>query len=326
MVCILSAVHFVKCVTTPSEVYGLSPRRIHFHTLDVFTDRAFGGNPLAVIPDASGLTSAEMQQIAAEFNLSETAFVGPPSNGGTHRVRIFTPAAELPFAGHPTVGTALLLAHLGDYKLVDGVVSLIFEEGVGAVPVAVHLDALPLPFAELTASQAAEVRDTAVTTTDLAAMLSLDPADVVTRTVSPVTASCGVPFLFVPLRDTNALGRARLVESIWSERLAGHWAPHVFLYVLSRGSPSEPIRARMFAPALGITEDPATGGAVSALAGYLSSFDKDRREREWTILQGVEMGRPSTLTARVVHSPGGSTSIHVGGTAVRIAEGVLWVP
>ncbi len=295
-------------------------RRVAFHTLDVFTEHRFGGNPLAVVPDAAALSDAEMQRIAAEFNLSETAFVLPPAKGGTHRVRIFTPASEMPFAGHPTIGTALLLAALDS----SGAPSLfVFEEGVGHV--SVRLDqAAGAVLAELEAAQAVEVRPATATIDDIVAVLSLTRDDLASDSSAPLAASCGVPFLFVPLGSVEALARARINPSLWEASIRGTWAPHVYPYVYLDGPSSPTIRARMFAPALGIAEDPATGGAATALAALLAETDLTR-ERRWTISQGVEMGRPSSIKARAQRRADGSVAVFVGGHAVRMSQGELWL-
>ncbi len=295
-------------------------RRVPFHTLDVFTEHPFGGNPLAVVPDASTLSDAEMQRIAAEFNLSETAFVLPPAKGGTHRVRIFTPASEMPFAGHPTIGTALLLASLDS----SGSLShFVFEEGVGHVRVRVDRIA-GLHLAELEAAQAVEVRPSTIAIEDIAAVLSLTRDDLAGNGLGPCAASCGVPFLFVALGSVEALARARIDHARWESTIRRTWAPHVYPYVYLDGPGSPTIRARMFAPALGIAEDPATGGAATALAALLAETDLTR-ERRWTISQGIEMGRPSTIKARAQRRADGSVAVFVGGHAVRMSQGELWL-
>ncbi len=293
---------------------------IRFHTLDVFTTQRFGGNPLAVVPNAAGLTTAEMQTIAREFNLSETTFVFPPGAGGTHHVRIFTPAAELPFAGHPTVGTALLLNEL-DSKASIGQ-RFVFEEGVGDVIVEVRCDQGTC-FAELEVPQPVEVRPSPLDVAELAALVSLSRSDIDGNAPAPCAASCGVPFLLVPLADVVALGRARLDHSRWSATLQGTFAPQVYLYVLIDGRSGGNVRVRMFAPALGVAEDPATGSAAAAFAGFMATLEPNHADCQWTIQQGIEMGRPSTLYARVTRRADGSTALFVGGHAVRLCDGEL---
>jgi trans-2,3-dihydro-3-hydroxyanthranilate isomerase len=294
-------------------------RSIRFHTLDVFTAERFGGNPLAVVPDGAGLTTAHMQNVAREFNLSETVFVLPPRAGGTHQLRIFTPAAELPFAGHPTVGTAVLLQELSDHR--SAARQFVFEEGVGPVVVDVRCAAGPC-FAELQAAQPVEVRPSDLNVEELAALISLQPSDIAGAALAPCAASCGLPFLLIPLVDVAALGRARLDITRWSASLQGTWASNVYLYVLVDG---QDVRVRMFSPALGVTEDPATGSAAAAFAGFMGQLEADRGARQWTISQGIELGRPSILHARVARRADGSTAVFVGGQAVRVSEGELWL-
>ncbi len=297
-------------------------RSIRFHTLDVFTTQRFGGNPLAVVPDAAALTAEQMQSIAREFNLSETAFVFPPQAGGTHRVRIFTPAAELPFAGHPTVGTALLLHELDARRPARQ--QFVFEEGVGPVVVEVRCDQGSC-FAELQVARPVEVRPSLLDVAELAALVSVSPSDIDGNAPAPCAASCGLPFLLVPLADVAALGRARLDITRWSAALQGTWAPQVYLYVLVDGREGGAVRVRMFSPALGVAEDPATGSAAATFAGLMATLEPNRPEQQWTISQGIELGRPSILHARVARRADGSTAVFVGGQAVRVSEGTLWV-
>jgi trans-2,3-dihydro-3-hydroxyanthranilate isomerase len=294
---------------------------IQFYTLDVFTTERFGGNPLAVVPEAQGVTDAQMQNIAREFNLSETSFVLPPEAGGTQRVRIFTPAAELPFAGHPTVGTALLLHELSANR--SNVSQFVFEEGVGPVVVNVRAEGA-LCLAELQVTKPVEVQPSVLDVGQLAALLSLAAADIAPGAPAPCAASCGVPFLLVPLVDVAALGRARLDLARWTSVLQGTWASNVYLYVRPDQRNGH-VRVRMFSPALGVAEDPATGSAAASFAGFMATLEPDRGEQQWTIMQGVEMGRPSTLHARVARQSDGHTVVFVGGHAVRVSEGTLWL-
>ena len=291
-----------------------------FYTLDVFTTERFGGNPLAVVPDATGLTTEQMQTIAREFNLSETSFVLPPRADGTHHVRIFTPASELPFAGHPTVGTALLLNEL-DGKASTGQ-RLVFEEGVGNVIVEVRCEGGTC-FAELEVAQPVEVRPSPLNVNGLAALLSLSPSDIDVNAPAPTAASCGVRFLLVPLASVDALARSRLDLTRWAADLQNTWAPQVYPYVLIDGRAGGNVRVRMFSPAFGIPEDPATGSAAAAFAAFMASLDPNAGDRKWTIQQGIEMGRPSTLYARSARRADGSTGVYVGGHAVRVSEGSL---
>ena len=300
--------------------------RCVFHTLDVFTDRPFGGNPLAVLPDARGLTPDRMQRIAAEFNLSETVFVLPPEAGGTRRARIFTPAAELPFAGHPTIGTAFLLVSLGLVPAGEGETVVTLEEGVGQVRVTVRTRAGRPEFAQLSAARLPEEGPPPPDRRALAAALSVTPEDLLEGALAPAAVSCGVPFLFVPLRDRAAVRRARLDHARWEAALASYWAPQLFIFAPDPELPGSDLRARMFAPALGVAEDPATGSAAVALAGYLAARDAARDGTlRWTVEQGFEMGRPSLLYAEAEKRAGAITAVRVGGSAVRVSEGTIEV-
>ena len=301
--------------------------RYRYHTLDVFTDRVFGGNPLAVFPDARGLTDGQMQRVARELNLSETVFVFPPETmEGTRRVRIFTPAMELPFAGHPTVGTAVLLAAIGEVPREGGETRIVLEEKVGPVPVLVRgQDGRP-DFAQLSPAQPPETRPSPADRDELAALLGLAPDDVPDGgDFSPAAVSTGVPFLIVPLSDLAALGRARLDVARWERVLANTWAPLVYVFTPVSGAAD--FRVRMFAPSQGIVEDPATGAAGAAFAGYLALRETaaDGAFR-WTVEQGVEMGRPSTLYLEADKAAGEVAAVRVGGSAVLVSEGWMEIP
>lgn len=303
--------------------------RVRFLTADVFTDRIFGGNPLAVVPDARGLSAAQMQRVAGEFNLSETAFVLPPDDPAhTRRVRIFTPGAELPFAGHPTVGTAVVLASTGEVALDGGAARVVFEEGVGPVPVTIRAEAGRPLFAQLTAARRPERLDVEVPPSDvLAYALSLHPAEVLAEPggYAPEVWTAGVSFLCVPVRDLEALGRAR-ISADWAPVAAGMGLKEVFVFTTETGGAAD-VRARMFAPGLGIAEDPATGAAASAFAGYLGVRARPRDgTARWVVAQGVEMGRPSRLEVEADKAGGAVVAARVGGTAVLVSEGTMEVP
>jgi trans-2,3-dihydro-3-hydroxyanthranilate isomerase len=302
--------------------------RYHYLTADVFTDRPFGGNPLAVFPDGRGLPPERMQQIARELNLSETVFVLPPDDPEhTRRLRIFTPGAELPFAGHPTVGTAHILAAIGEIALAEETTRIVFEEGVGPVPVAIRAEGGAPVFAQLTAAQLPEQGPPAPAAGELAALLSLDPGDILDGEDRAEPWSCGVGFLFIPVRSREALGRVRLRLDLWEKLLARTWAPHVCVVCREPELPGSSLRSRMFAPALGIVEDPATGGAVSALAGWVAARETERNGTLRHIVeQGFEMGRPSLLHLEVDLRSGAVTAVRVGGSTVLMSEGWMEVP
>ena len=300
-----------------------------FVTADVFTSRPLEGNPLAVFPDARGLSDNLMQRIAREFNLSETVFVLPPDDArNTRCVRIFTPKAELPFAGHPTVGAAYVLAALGEIPLTGAETRIVFEEGVGPVPVLIRSEEGRPVFTQLTAAKLPEEGPTPPEAAELAEMLSLDPQDVLTQGEDyPQGFSCGTPFLFIPLRSRDALRRARLRIEVWEEILLGGWAREVYLFCREPELPGSHIRARMFAAELGIGEDPATGGAVSAFGGYLGVRAPERDGTlAWIVEQGFEMGRPSLLHLEVDKQGGEITAVRVGGSSVLVSEGTIALP
>ena len=302
--------------------------RYRFYTADVFTNRIFGGNQLAVLPRAQGLSASQMQQIAREFNLSETAFVFPSENPEHfRRLRIFTPKTELPFAGHPTIGTAHVLAAIGDIDLSREVTSVVFEEGVGPVRVSVRASGGRPVAAQFTAAQLPHFGPEPPPPAELAVVLSLEPTDLAGEAWSPQAASCGVPFLFVVLSNREALGRARLDLGAWKDLLSEFWAPHLYCFALDPELEGSHMRARMFAPAMGIEEDPATGAAAAALAGYLGSRDSTKGGTlRWVVEQGFEMGRPSILEVEADKRNGQIAAVRVGGSSVLVGEGEMEVP
>jgi len=297
-----------------------------FHTLDVFTDTIFGGNPLAVLTDARGLSTEQMQQICREFNLSETVFVLPPEDAShTRRLRIFTPGRELPFAGHPTVGTAFLLAATGMIPLTEGETRIVLGEGVGPVPVTIRVENGKPVSAQLTTAQAPEFRNDAPTAPEIASLLSLNVSDVSTTSLKAESVSCGVPFLIAPLTSRDAVSRAKLDRATWEKVLANRWSKEVYLFDASAVSTGGAIRARMFAPGLGIGEDPATGSAAACLAAYLAKHASADAALSWTVEQGFEMGRPSILSLSAEKSDGKISAVRVAGKSVLVSEGSLRV-
>jgi trans-2,3-dihydro-3-hydroxyanthranilate isomerase len=301
--------------------------RYRFVTADVFTDKIFGGNPLAVLPDADGLDDRQMQSVAREFNLSETVFVLPPDDPAhSKRLRIFTPAQELPFAGHPTVGSALVLAGLGALSLAGARTAITFEEGAGPVPVTIRAEGGRPVSAELTAPRAPEVRP-APEPASLAAMLGLTAADLRTDRGLPAFASCGLPFLIVELGDAAALGRARLDPARAHALLADAWSQAVYLVTRDPAGLEVDFRARMFAPAAGVGEDPATGSAAAAFGGWLGRHEApDDGTARYRVAQGIEIGRPSRLEIEVETRAGQVATVRVGGSAVVVSEGTIEVP
>ncbi len=295
--------------------------RYRYFICDVFTDTRFGGNQLAVLPDARGLSDQRMQQIAREFNFSESTFVFPPEAGHTRKVRIFTPSIELPFAGHPNVGTAFVLASAGEFGPIDQETTVTFEEKAGLVPITVRKREGGGFWCELSAPQRISLGKT-TSAAALARAVSLSPDDVATGTHPPQMASVGLPFLMAELRDRAALERARVnmdgLDAIVAEALS----PDIHLYVRSKDEFD--LRVRMFAPLDGVPEDPATGSANCALAGLLGFYDeKPDASFRWRIAQGVEMGRPSVLEARAEKRAGTVEGIWIGGASVLVSEGFI---
>jgi trans-2,3-dihydro-3-hydroxyanthranilate isomerase len=297
--------------------------KYRYYTCDVFTETRFGGNPLAVLPNAVGLSVQQMQQIAREFNFSETTFVFPARAGHTRHVRIFTPAREIPFAGHPNIGTAFVLASAGEFGEIKSPVTVIFEEESGLVSITINESGGKVETCELTAPQSVSLGKT-LPVEIVAAAISVDPKEVVTKTHDPQVVSVGLPFIMVELRDRSVLERARINMSGFEALAAQDVMPDVYLY--TRASDDFDIRARMFAPLSGVPEDPATGSANCALAGLLAHYGQDRNGSfTWRIAQGVEMGRPSTLTARAEKRNGVVQTTRIGGAAVLISEGVIYL-
>lgn len=299
-----------------------------FATADVFTDRPFGGNQLAVLPDATGLDDAQMLAIAREFNYSETVFVLPPDDPAhARRLRIFTPGEEVPFAGHPTVGAAFVLAALGEIPLTGEDTRIVFEEGVGPVPVRIRsIEGRPV-HSELSVAMLPVVGPPPPSRTVLAELLSLQATDLSAGAYAPQGVSCGLPFLIIPVRDRQAVARARVRADRFGETVAHYWAPNVMVFSRDAEGPGVDIHARVFVPELAVPEDPATGSACAALGGYLAVRDAatDGTLR-WVVEQGLEMGRPSRLEVEADKAAGAVTAVRVGGASVMMSEGRLLVP
>lgn len=316
-----------------------------FHTLDVFTDRVFGGNPLGVFPDATDLSDETMQRIALEMNLSETVFLGPAeTHEGTARVRIFTPAREVPFAGHPTVGSAIFIASSEGRAALAGVdvppipesgtgeVTLNLEENVGLVPTVVRFEEGRPVFARFTTALLPEHRASPHTTEDLAAMIGLDGAEIGGEgpggsELAPEMVSCGLEYFVIPVRSVDAVRRSSLDTARWQRMLADAWAHHVYVVCMDAEGEGVDVRVRMYAPGSGVPEDPATGSAAAALGGYLSKADgRADASLSWTVEQGIEMGRPSILHVEADRRDGTTAAVRVGGGAVFVSQGTMRVP
>src|ERR1043166_8261867 len=278
-----------------------------FHIVDVFSSTPFGGNQLAVLPAAAGISTEGMQKIAREFNFGETAFVLPKNDPNTYRVRIFTPRTELDFAGHPSVGTACALVMKQHAGLNDRI-RLILEENIG--PVTVDVTQRNGRFhGTLTLSGKIEAPTGAPSPTDLAAVLSVEPAE-----VSQVFfAGVGVPFCFAQLNSNEAVDRAAINRAAWSATLSRAWSPHIFFFAGDLRDGGN-LYARMWAPALGIEEDPATGAACAALAGAMASKQNfGGTAYRLSVQQGVSMGRRSEIEASARKSGSVVTAVSVGG-------------
>jgi trans-2,3-dihydro-3-hydroxyanthranilate isomerase len=300
-------------------------RRLPYHLLDVFTDRAFGGNSLAVFTNGEGIPDATMQSIAREMNLSETTFVLPPDDPrNLCRVRIFTPGSELPMAGHPTVGTAFILAREGIVKRAGAETAIVFEEGVGPVPVSIEWKGDAPGFIEMR-QPLPKFGPRFEDAKAMAEMLSLDPRDISEANLPMEVVSCGVPFLFVPISSIAAVERIRFRADIWERVLRGWDAESVFVFAKGGRFAGSEVHSRMFAPGLGVNEDPATGGASGPLGCYLVRYRVILSDGELRCVseQGVEMGRPSFLKIRIGHTRGEITDVRVGGTCHYMGSGVL---
>ncbi len=301
--------------------------QLKFYTLDVFTETRFGGNPLGVVMNADALPAGLMQDIARELNLSETVFVQKAQNpAASARVRIFTPAIELPFAGHPTIGTGILLAQLRAGDLAANQEALVvLEEAIGAVRVGVRLRPGKAPHAEFDAPKLPEPAGEAPGSERLAAALGLSPSEIGFANHRPTQWSAGVPFTFVPVASMAAIARAEIVSTHWASAFGGSRAGMVYLYTRETVHTTSSFHARMFAPGAGIVEDPATGGAAAAFAGVVNEFDQlPAGTHKRYIEQGFEMGRPSLIALSFeVAARGKLETVRIGGSAVRISEGEI---
>jgi trans-2,3-dihydro-3-hydroxyanthranilate isomerase len=314
----------------------------HFLTADVFTDRAFGGNQLAVFPDAHAIPEELLLPITREFNYSEVTFVYPARDERhTRRVRIFTPGGEIPFAGHPTVGTAFVLFASGELRCACDEATIVLEEGVGPVPVTLRFppadpssdadDPRGHPtFAQLAVARLPEASPPRPDARTLADVLSLDADDIMGGDYGAEVVSCGLPFLMVPLRSRDAVRRARVRLDAWERTLRGSAGSEMMVFALGddAGRATIPrgadVHARVFVPGLSVPEDPATGSACAALGGYLAArTPRDDATLRWTVAQGVEMGRPSRIEVEADKAGGRVTGVRVGGRSVLVSEGRL---
>jgi len=301
-------------------------RKLRYRLLDVFTNRAFGGNQLAVFTDVNSVSSEIMQSIARELNLSETTFVSQPKDpANDYRVRIFAPAVELPMAGHPTIGTSFVLAMDRLVERSERINTLKLEEGVGAIFVNIEWENGHPAFIEMRQplpSFGSRFTDTSA----IAEMLSLKTKAITDTNLPLEVVSCGVPFLFVPLRDLQAVRNIRFRLDVWERVLRGFEAPHVFVFTREIEVEGSTVHSRMFAPASGISEDPATGGASGPLGCYLVRHRvlPPALMTEFVSEQGLEMGRPSFIKIRIDQNEEGEISgVRVGGQCHSMGEGYL---
>jgi trans-2,3-dihydro-3-hydroxyanthranilate isomerase len=298
--------------------------KLNFVTIDVFTSTQFAGNPLGVVLNAEGLSGGQMQAIAAEFNLAETTFVLPPKDpANTAEVRIFTPRYEMPFAGHPNVGTAFALARAGiSYGRAIGSDGVIFEEKAGLVPISFLTEGTKVIGARLASPQRLTV-GAEIPVELIASACSLSTEDIETRNHRPCIASCGAPFILAELKGRAALAGATARAEVFTHEISKLPVTSLFIYTQVEESGLD-IRARMFAPHHGIPEDPATGSANVALIGLLAKLRAESELRlSKTIAQGVEMGRPSLLQAEAEKRDGIVTATYIGGRCVPVMSGTI---
>lgn len=297
------------------------PRK--FFTLDVFTQQSMAGNPLAVVIESDGLDDRAMQMIAREFNLSETVFLFPPSLVTSRAsLRIFTPTRELPFAGHPTVGTSVLIALLANAGESGEV--FILEEKVGLVPVAARATGVSSGEAIFSLPRLPERIEDAAADVDLACALNVRTEEIGFDDHRPSVFSAGVGFTFVPLNSLAAVAAARIDYGHWHEAIRPKDHANAFVYCRETVERGHHFHARMFAPDLGVGEDPATGSAVAAFAGVIMANEKVQDgQHRLVIEQGYEMGRPSLITLEMEVKNGALVAARIGGSAVIVSEGLL---
>jgi trans-2,3-dihydro-3-hydroxyanthranilate isomerase len=299
-------------------------RKLRYHLVDVFTDRAFGGNPLAVFPHASEVSPKVMQALAKEFNLSETTFVLPPQDEqNTYHVRIFTPAVELPMAGHPTIGTTFILAreHLIDWDGSETTIRL--EEGIGTILVTLRRQDDGAEFIQMSQPLPAFGAQF-VNKQAMAEMLSLE-VDALDPHLPLEVVSCGVPFLFVPVRNIEAMRKIRFRQDVSERVLRDFETANVFVFTREVETVEATVHSRMFAPALGVAEDPATGAASGPLGCYLVQHGLVAQAEKVEIVseQGIEMGRPSIIHIEIEQEDGRITAVRVGGQCYYMGEGCI---
>lgn len=297
--------------------------KLAFATLDVFTDRRFTGNPLAVVFDADALDAATMQRIAREFGHPETVFLLRPEAGGTARIRIFTPAMELPFAGHPTVGTALLLSLNGH----GHTETIVIEEKIGPVRCTAAPAGADHGYARFIVPELPKPAGPAANDRAIAAALGLTPDDIGLDGLAPARWSIGNRFTFIPVRGLDAIRRCRPSDAHWDAAFESDGRSFAYVFCRETADRGHSFHARMFAPRSGVPEDPATGSAAAAFAGLIAETSSPGDgEHRFVIEQGYEIGRPSLIELSLTMARGALASASIGGHAIVITEGTIEAP
>ncbi|WLD94621.1 PhzF family phenazine biosynthesis protein [Alkalihalobacillus sp. AL-G] len=304
-------------------------KTLNYSLVDVFTTKPFGGNQLAVFQADSTLKPDTMQRIARELNLSESVFIRPPSDPEKEvSLRIFTPQVELPMAGHPTIGAAYVLAHKGMIETKEGKNEWIFEEGVGDVPVTVYKDHAQISKVEM--EQPLPVfGDKYIETEIVAKLLSLSIRDL-DPTMPIQTVSSGVPFLYVPIRSLSSMKKMNFRTDVWEKHFSGNpHTKHIFTFTTETEEPTSTVHSRMFAPAMGISEDPATGAASGPLGAYLVKYGAipptDHKTYFIRSEQGLEMGRPSYIDITIMKEGSEIKEVKIGGKSTMIGSGQIFL-
>ncbi|MBN1429905.1 MAG: PhzF family phenazine biosynthesis protein [Anaerolineae bacterium] len=305
-------------------------RRYHFLQADVFTEVIFGGNPVAVFPDAEGLSDDEMQKIAREMNLSETTFVLPPTDSNADaRVRFFTPSSELPFAGHPTIGTHIILAHLGRYEIVGPVTRVWQQVGIGTLPVDLITDGNGVTNRAVMTQGEARHGGVFKDKGKIAKSLGLQTSDI--HPDLPVQVfSTGLPGLMIPLVSLDAIQRIALNVELFNRICRATSVTGAEVFTLETLDKAHHIHVRNFDPLVGIYEDPATGSMAGALGAYLLAnnvfeYEPEASTTHFVIEQGFELNRPSLIEVEVDITQEAISQVRVGGQAVILIEGELTI-
>lgn len=303
-------------------------KTLKYYLLDVFTNEPFGGNQLAVFMDGNGLSTNQMQAIAKELNLSETVFLlSPISETSSYKLRIFTPETELPFAGHPTIGTAFLLAELGLVKTKTGCTEINLEENVGQITIHIYAENEKVIKVDMF-QPIPQKLEKKLNKDQVAALLSLDIEDI-HPTLPVEVVSAGIPFVYIPLISLQSIKNVKFRMDIWNEAFTTHDdTKHIFVFSLEAENEEAHVHSRMFAPAMGITEDPATGSASGPLGYYLVShqlIEEKNGQYHFISEQGMEMGRPSMIEVSITKEADIIKEVKVGGSAIIMGEGTMFL-